>query len=312
VSGPESSPLTIALNQPERRTGWLPFWWVNVLLFVLTFGTTTAYGAAISQAFYSGHPFTGDLIWSGYSLILQRDPFIWRGLLFSIPLLFILSAHEWGHYIACRRWNVTATLPFFLPSPLLLGTFGAFIRIKSPIYQRKSLFDIGVSGPIAGFIVLVPILGIGIALSRLVPSVQSSGDLVYGTPLLLRVAEWIRFPASSTSDIALHPFVHAAWGGLLATAINLLPIGQLDGGHILYALLGPMHKNLSRVFVLILIPMGFFSLSWLLWAVLLLILGIRHPLIYDSAPLDNSRKLVAAFALLILIVSMSLTPVRLR
>jgi hypothetical protein len=291
---------------------WPRLWWMNALLLAITFGTTTAYGAAISGCFYAGQPFTSDRIWAGYVLIAQGSPLIWQGLLFSIPLLLILGAHELGHYVACKRWRVHATLPFFLPSPLLLGTFGAFIRIKSPIYRRDSLFDIGVAGPVAGFLVLLPILALGIAWSRVVPHIGSGEDFVFGTPLLLRAAEWIRFPARAPADIALHPFAQAAWGGLLATAINLLPIGQLDGGHILYALLGPGHRNLSRVFLLFLLPMGFFSISWLLWALILFLLGARHPLIYDNEALDSTRKLVAASALIILVLSLSLTPVRLR
>lgn len=291
---------------------WPRWWWLNLLLFLVTLATTTAYGAATSACFYAGQPFNSDLIWAGYALMAQGNPLILQGLMFSVPLLLILGAHEFGHYLACKRWNVDATLPFFLPSPLLLGTFGAFIRIKSPIYRRRSLFDIGVSGPIAGFIVLLPILAIGIAESKVIPHVATGGDFVFGTPLLVKLVEWIRFPSVPTADIALHPFAQAAWGGLLATAINLLPIGQLDGGHIIYALLGPLHKNLSRVFLLFLLPMGFFSLSWLLWAVILLVLGVRHPLVYDNNALDRSRKWVAAAALIILVFSLSLTPVRLR
>jgi membrane-associated protease RseP (regulator of RpoE activity) len=207
---------------------------------------------------------------------------------------------------------VSATLPFFMPSPFLLGTFGAFIRIKSPIYSRRSLFDIGVSGPIAGFVVLLPILAVGIALSQHVPYPPAGGDVTFGTPLLIRIGEWVRFGAMPVDRIILHPFAQAAWAGLLATAINLLPIGQLDGGHIIYALFGPIHKTLSKVFVAVLIPMGYFSYSWIFWAILLLILGVRHPLVYDDEPLDADRKLIAAMALAMLVLSISLTPVNLR
>lgn len=291
---------------------WPRFWWVNLLLLLLTAATTTAYGTAISACFYAGQPFNSDLIWAGYRLMAQGDPLIWKGLLFSAPLLLILGAHEFGHYVACRKWNVDATLPFFLPSPLLLGTFGAFIRIRSPIYNRRSLFDIGVAGPLAGFLVLLPLLVFGIAESKVIPHIATSGDFVFGTPVLIRIVEWVRFPSVSSADIALHPFAQAAWGGLLATAINLLPIGQLDGGHILYALLGPVHKNVSRIFLLFLLPMGFFSVSWLFWALLLFFLGVRHPLVYDDTPLDRPRKLLALSALAVLVLSLSLTPVRLR
>jgi membrane-associated protease RseP (regulator of RpoE activity) len=292
-------------NLPRR-------WWINLLLFAATLVSTTVYGDVVAACFFANRPFNSDLIWAGYSLLIHHDPLLLQGLLFSAPLLLILTAHELGHYVACKRWRVEATLPFFLPSPMLLGTFGAFIRIKSPIYTRRSLFDIGVSGPLAGFAVLMPFLIVGIALSHATPHIASAGDFVFGTPLLIRLVEWIRFPGSPVGDIALHPIAQAAWAGLLATAINLLPIGQLDGGHIMYALFGPIHKKLSRLFLIFLLPMAYFSWSWLFWAVLLFFLGLRHPLIYDETPLDVSRKRIALAALAILVLSISLTPVRLR
>lgn len=296
----------------HARVGSSHRWWLHGLLFGLTFITTTVYGTAVAACFDARQPLNTDLIGAGYLLLFHGSPNLLEGLRFSIPLLAILLAHELGHYFACKRWQVNATLPFFLPSPFLLGTFGAFIRIKSPIYSRRSLFDIGVSGPIAGFLVLLPILAVGIALSQPVPYLPNSGDVIFGTPLLLRIGEWLRFGGTPVERVMLHPFAQAAWAGLLATAVNLLPIGQLDGGHILYALFGPLHKTLSKVFVAVLIPMGYFSYSWLFWALLLLILGVRHPLVYDDESLDSNRKLIAAAALMMLVLSISLTPVRLR
>lgn len=287
-------------------------WWLHGALLGLTFITTTVYGAAVAACFDARQPLNSDLIWAGYLLLLHGSANLLEGLRFSIPLLLILMAHELGHYFACKRWQVSATLPFFMPSPFLLGTFGAFIRIKSPIYSRRSLFDIGVSGPIAGFVVLLPILAVGIALSQVVPYTPTGGDVIFGTPLLIRIGEWVRFGTLPVDRIILHPFAQAAWAGLLATAINLLPIGQLDGGHIIYALFGPIHKTLSKVFVAVLIPMGYFSYSWIFWAILLFILGVRHPLVYDDEPLDADRKLIAAMALAMLVLSISLTPVHLR
>lgn len=295
----------------QVRTSSSERWWLHGLLFALTLITTTVYGAAVAACFDARQPLNTDLIWAGYLLLIHGNANLLEGLRFSVPLLAILLAHEMGHYFACKRWHVYATLPLFLPSPFLLGTFGAFIRIKSPIYSRRSLFDIGVSGPIAGFVVLLPILAVGILLSTALPSRPPGGDVILGTPLLLRVAEWLRFGATPTELVLLHPFAQAAWAGLLATAINLLPIGQLDGGHIVYALFGPIHKTLSKVFVAVLIPMGYFSYSWLFWALLLFILGVRHPLVYDDEPLDANRKRIAAAALVMLVLSISLTPVRL-
>jgi membrane-associated protease RseP (regulator of RpoE activity) len=299
--------------EPDRNKSRQPNWWLHLGLLLLTLATTTVYGAAVTVTFYAHQPFDTELIWAAYRLVLHADPVLLQGLWFSVPLLTILTAHELGHYVACMRWQVDATLPYFLPSPFLLGTFGAFIRIKSPIYTRRSLFDIGVSGPIAGFLVLVPVLAVGIFLSRLSPNIALRGDFVFGTPLLIRIMEWARFGQhTSTSDIALHPFAQAAWAGLLATAINLLPIGQLDGGHILYAFFGPVHRTLSRVFLAVLLPMGYFSYSWLFWAAVLFFLGVRHPLVYDDMPLDGKRKVIAMAAFAILVLSLSLTPVRLR
>ena len=296
-----------------RNWHWPRFWWIHLLLLAATAVTTTVYGAAVTACFRARRPLNVDVMLASYSLLFQANPHILEGLAFSIPLLTILMAHELGHYFACRHWRVEATLPFFLPSPFLLGTAGAFIRIRSPIYRRRILFDIGVSGPLAGFAVLLPILAAGVLLSVTAPHISSGGEYVFGTPLLLRIAEWLRFRSAAPGDIALHPFAQAAWGGLLATAINMLPIGQLDGGHIVYAVFGPMHRTVSRVFLTVLIPMGyFFSYTWFVWAVILFILGIRHPLVYDEAPLDRTRKLVAAVAFVILVLSLSLTPVRSR
>lgn len=306
-ASPSVQPFIYArIGRPRR-------WWLHGLLFLFTFVTTTVYGAAVSACFDARQSLNTDLIWAGYSLLLRGNAYLLlQGLRFSIPLLLILLAHELGHYFASRHWHVEATLPFFLPSPFLLGTFGAFIRIKSPIYSRKALFDIGVSGPIAGFLVLLPILAAGTAWSQTFPHLPAGGDIAFGTPLLIRASEWLRFGRTPVEQIALHPFAQAAWAGLLATAINLLPIGQLDGGHILYALFGPLHKVLSRIFVAVLVPMGYFSYSWLFWALLLFILGVRHPLVYDDEPLDKNRKVIAMAALLIFVLSICLTPVRLR
>lgn len=290
---------------------WPRYWWLNLLLLLATLLTTTVYGAAAAACFYAGQPFQSDLIWAGYSLLIHGNPMFLHGLIFSVPLISILMAHELGHYFACRRYHVKATLPFFFPSPSLLGTCGAFILIKSPIYTRRSLFDIGISGPIAGFLMLLPFLLIGVENSRVIPHIASRGDFVFGTPLLIRVLEAIRFPGVPTDNIALHPFAQAAWAGLLATAINLLPIGQLDGGHILYSFVDELHRPLSRLFFVMLLPMGiFFSWSWLVWAVLLFFLGLRHTYINDPTPLDQRRRWIGFLAIVMFVLSLSPTPVR--
>jgi len=224
----------------------------------------------------------------------------------------ILLAHELGHYFACRYYGIDASLPYFLPFPLPpIGTMGAFIRIRSPIYTRQALFDVGIAGPLAGFVVLVPALLIGIAESKIIPGIAQRGELIFGIPAIQRIFEWIIFPHVRSADILLHPIARAAWVGILATALNLLPIGQLDGGHILYAFVGRRHKLLSRIFVLALIPLGiFYSPSWFVWAALLFFFALRHPVIYDITRLDRNRVALGIAALVIFLLTFTLAPLR--
>jgi membrane-associated protease RseP (regulator of RpoE activity) len=236
---------------------------------------------------------------------------MWLGMLFSGPLLLSLLTHEFGHFVACRYWRVDASLPYFVPSPTLFGTWGAFIRIRSPIYSRPGLFDIGISGPIAGFVVLAPFLAAGVLLSRQLPPGAEPQSFVFGTPLALRLLEWIRFGSVEPSRILLHPMAVAGWAGLLATAMNLLPIGQLDGGHILYAVFGERwHRIVSRVSIAILALLGFVYWPWWIWAVLMFFLFRRHPLVYDERPLPVARGVLCVAALLIFVLSLSIVPIR--
>ena len=293
-----------AQQHKPARWGWS----LHLLLFLLTFVTTTAFGYALSRSFADGRPVSDVFIESSYRRLLFGDHTIWAGTIYSVPVLLILMAHEMGHFVACQRWRVDATLPYFLPFPAL-GTLGAFIRISSPIYYRRSLFDVGVSGPLAGFIVLLPFLGAGVWMSRVVPAVHTAGSLIFGTPLLLRAFEWIHFPGVPPERILLHPIAMAAWVGLLATSINLLPASQLDGGHILYALGSERaHKIVTLMVVAVVAVLGRFYLAWLLWA-LLMFLFRRHPLIYDRESLGAGRVAIGALAWLLLIVSMVVVPV---
>ncbi len=232
------------------------------------------------------------------------------GLPFSLTLLTILLAHECGHYVACLYYGVDSTLPFFLPAPTFTGTLGAFIRIRSAIYSKRILFDIGVAGPIAGFIFLLPALSVGLAMSKVVPGISLSGSLHFGTPLLLRFFEHLIFPGVASADLYLHPVVRAGWVGLFATALNLLPVGQLDGGHILYAVAGERHRLITRLFLICLLPLGyFFWEGWLLWAVFLFLFGRKHPSIYDVSPLGSGRVKLAILALLMFLLCFTVTPV---
>jgi len=287
-------------------------WALHWTLFALTFCTTTLVGVVFALSFQAGQRLTFEQYFNVFSSLQTNPSLLLEGLPFSFTIMAILLAHELGHYFACRYYGIDASLPYFIPFPLPpLGTFGAFIRIRSPIYTRRALFDVGIAGPLAGFLVLLPALVVGVALSKSVPSAPGQDELVFGVPLIERIFELLRFSHVASDHILLHPVARAAWAGTLATALNLLPIGQLDGGHILYAFTGRRHKALSRIFVLALVPLGYFySPSWWVWAALLFFFALRHPVIYDIAPLDTNRVTLGVIALAILLLTFTLTPLR--
>jgi membrane-associated protease RseP (regulator of RpoE activity) len=287
-------------------------WALHWLLLGLTLCTTTLVGVVLTRSFQTNQPLYIDQYLNVFTTLQARPMLLLDGLAFSITLMTILLAHELGHYFACRYYGIDASLPYFLPFPLPpIGTMGAFIRIRSPIYTRQALFDVGIAGPLAGFIVLVPALLIGIAESKIIPGIALRGELIFGIPAIQRICEWIVFPHVRSADILLHPIARAAWVGILATALNLLPIGQLDGGHILYAFAGRRHKLLSRIFVLALLPLGiFYSPSWFVWAALLFFFALRHPVIYDITPLDKNRVALGLAALVIFLLTFTLAPLR--
>jgi len=285
---------------------------LHAALFVLTTITTTLVGVVLAQSFQANRPVDLEQYLTVFSTLQSHPLLLLDGLAFSLTLMTILFAHEMGHYLACRYYDIDATLPFFLPAPTPIGTLGAFIRIRSPIYTRRALFDVGIAGPIAGFIVLLPALALGLAYSKVIPGIAVRGDLVFGVPAIERAMEWLILPGVRSSDIYLHPVARAAWVGTLATALNLIPIGQLDGGHILYALTSRWHRFLSRVFVFALLPIGFFfhSPSWYVWAVLLFLFGMRHPVICDVSSLGSNRAKLAIAALIIFLVTFTVVPIR--
>lgn len=291
-----------AVHRPPQRV------WLHILLFVLTFLTTTGVGARMAHNFDANRPaFTeSDLL--GFAHLWTQPGDLTSGLPFSVTLLLILLAHEFGHYFACSYYRVDASLPYFVPSPTVIGTFGAFIRVRTPIYSRRALFDVGAAGPIAGFALLLPALFVGMLMSKVVPNISNSGDLVFGLPAIQRLFELLVFPGVRHQDIYLHPVARAAWVGIFATALNLLPIGQLDGGHILYSLAGRYHRVLSRIFVVALVPMGIFYWPWLVWAAFLLFFGMRHPAIYDASPLGPTRTKLAWVALALFLLCFMLAP----
>lgn len=246
------------------------------------------------------------------------------GLSFSLSLLFILICHEMGHYIACRIYRVDATLPFFLPTPPMVGpagTFGAFIKILSPMPSRKATFDIGVAGPIAGFLALIPVSIIGFLTLKQAGSMPvqqiPEGTLLFSDPLFFKLSALI-FGIDLQIPTFPNPFYFAAWVGLLVTALNLIPSGQLDGGHAVYSVFGAkIHKwtgIIAFVTMAILSVLGwiyFNSPSGFLFVVILgIMMRIRHPEPLDDSPLDTKRKVIAFLTLVIFILSFSPFPIK--
>ena len=218
-------------------------WALHVFLLGLSLLTTTIVGVVLAQSFQNNRALDIEQYLNVFPLLAARPWLLLDGLPYSLTLMSILLAHELGHYFACRYYGIDASLPYFLPAPFPgIGTFGAFIRIRSPIYTRRALFDVGVAGPLAGFVLLLPAMAIGLAYSRVIPGIAERGDLIFSVPAIQRLMELLIFPGHAAADISLHPVARAAWVGTLATALNLLPIGQLDGGHIVYAFTATKHK----------------------------------------------------------------------
>jgi membrane-associated protease RseP (regulator of RpoE activity) len=243
-----------------------------------------------------------------YDWLWSHPAGLLAGLPFSLTLLAILLAHEGGHFLAARYHRVDATLPYFLPSPVL-GTFGAFIRVRTPILGMRSLFDIGIAGPLAGAAVLLPALALGIAFSKTVPGINHHAAFQFGSPALQYLLSRAIWPEANLADLYLHPVARAAWMGMFTTALNLLPIGQLDGGHIFYSLFPAQHRAVSRVLALLLLPMGKFFLGWVVWGVLLLWLGRNHPTVCDTTDIGTGRRRLAAGALAIFLLCFTLVPI---
>ena len=310
---PRSSPdqLRTALVLPQSSIS-VSRWALHIFLFGLTVLTTTIVGVVLTQCFENNRPLDIDQYFNVFGVLQARPLLLLDGLAFSLTLMTILLAHELGHYFACRYYGIDASLPYFLPAPSPIGTLGAFIRIRSPIYTLRALFDVGVAGPLAGFVMLVPALAIGMANSKVIPGIAERGDMIFGVPALQRCVEWLFFHGVPSADIYLHPVARAAWVGILATALNLLPIGQLDGGHILYAFAGRWHKLLSRIFVIALVPLAFFthSWSWLVWAALLFFFALRHPVICDVGKLGGKRVALGLAALAIFLLTFTVVPIR--
>jgi membrane-associated protease RseP (regulator of RpoE activity) len=280
---------------------------IACVLFLLTLCTCLAAGTQFAVSYANNQSASIDEYVSALKLFYQHPAGLVAGLPFALTLLTILLAHELGHFFACRHHHIRATYPFFIPFPSLIGTFGAFILIRSPIRTARALFDVGASGPFAGFLLAIPTLAYGVLHAKVVPNLAdtSQADFVFGIPLLLRLFAAIFHPGISPSALLIHPIGRAAWVGLFATSLNLLPAAQLDGGHILRSISGRLHRYSSIVLPFLLIALGLFGSwrTWCVWGVLLFAIRfLRVAPIYDPTPLDPPRRWAAFGALVVFLL----------
>ncbi len=287
--------------------------WLNIFLFVITCLSAFVVGLSWSV----NYTFSEDLALNPQFLPPPQvfiDPrIISLSLVYAVVLIGILLGHEMGHYLTCRYYRIEATLPFFIPAPTLIGTLGAFIKIQSPITRKKQLFDIGISGPLVGFVLSLPVLVYGLSLSKVIPSLPREDTLVFGEPLLLKFIGGLLFrDLPPNSDLFIHPVGFAGWVGILVTAFNLFPVGQLDGGHVAYALIGPKSKPLAKVFLAGFFIMGiFFWVGWIVWALAILLLGLKHPRVIDETDeLSPRRRALGAVVIAIFILSFIPAPIK--
>jgi membrane-associated protease RseP (regulator of RpoE activity) len=327
--------LEPASIRPTAKT-----WALHALLLLVTLATATIAGVLFPFGSIDSLPASDPQTWPELvdfvitlperylGLIATAVHYLWTdtnflidGLSFSVSLLFILICHEMGHYVACRIYRVDATLPFFIPTPPMIGpagTFGAFIRIKSPMPSRRAVFDIGVAGPIAGFVALIPVAIIGVLKLQAAPRLAVNGEISFADPLLMRLLGAV-FGHDPTTSIG-NPFFYAAWIGLLVTALNLIPSGQLDGGHAIYAVFGKrVHHFTGRIAFVIMAALAiigfvfYSSPSGFLVTILLgIMMRVRHPEPYDQTPLDSKRRIVAFLVLVIFVLSFTLFPIRIN
>jgi membrane-associated protease RseP (regulator of RpoE activity) len=286
-------------------------------LFVITLCTCLVSGTQFAVA-YAHNQAVSFAEFARALTLLYRHPFaLAGGLPFALTLMIILLAHELGHYFACRHHHIRASYPFFIPAPTLIGTFGAFILIRSPIRTSRALFDVGASGPLVGFLLAIPALVYGIVRAKVVPGLPDHSDVVFGIPLILRLFGAVFHPDVPAANLLLHPVGRAAWVGLFATSLNLLPAGQLDGGHILRSLNARAHRVISLAVPIVLLALGFLQFlydapwyGWFIWAALLLGLRFLRPApVYDPTPLDPNRRFLALLTLFVFILCFMPAPI---
>jgi len=328
MSDPSPSVTSSTLEYYRPLPAWAPQppkprYWLHLLLLLATCATTLITGARMQFQYehnrpalsFSDDPINGEVVsFFPVEWVRSHPDRLVGGLPFMTTLMLFFLAHEMGHYLYCRRYGVYATLPFFIPMLTPIGTMGAVILIRSRIRSRTALFDIGIAGPIAGFVVAIVVLFSSLLWSK--PMHYSGGaEYQLGYPLifhlafrLLTAAGLLHLPPSlPISRILLHPTAIAAWVGMLATSLNLLPGGQLDGGHIVFAVAPRAHKLVSRLTILVLLPMAYFLwVGWFIWAVLLQLSSLRHPQVAEWPRVSGVRVWLAAFALIML--ALTLTP----
>jgi len=285
-------------------------WWPALVLFLVTLVTTLAVGSEFALSYaHNVAPFSGDdNPFAAILAPLAHPHLLVLGIPFSFALLGFLMAHEMGHYIACQIYGIDVSYPYFIPSPFLFGTFGAFLRIRSPIATRRALFDVGIAGPIAGFVVAVPLMAYAISISKIIPGVQQNAEIIFGQPLLMKIFTGMFHPGADPTSLLLHPIGQAAWVGLFATALNLLPGGQLDGGHIIFSISPRWHRWISLLTVFALVPFGkYLWMGWLLWSVMLT-LTLRHPRVPKYPGVTGGRRVLVVCAALMLVLSFTPAP----
>jgi len=311
-------PLPLPQGAPPR-----PRYWIYASLLIATCFTTLIVGARLEFNFlHDLPPFTGGddfLPFFPIRWVLAHPSRLLLGIPFSASLLAILLSHEMGHYLLCRYYGVRATLPFFIPAPTLIGTLGAVIRIRGQIRSRAALFDIGIAGPIAGFVVAILTLGVAMTLSKPVAAGMGASELSLGFPAIfflmhdaLRgLAPGHAVAAVPLARVYLHPTAIAAWVGMFATALNLLPSSQLDGGHIVFALAPRAHRVISWLTVIALVYLGRLHMSWRVWAGLIIVMNVvtyRQQQAPDYPELPANRWAWAVLAAVMLAVTFTVSP----
>jgi membrane-associated protease RseP (regulator of RpoE activity) len=324
---PENPPKSIPVNI-DWRAASIPGWQYTpvrhrlsarslvfaIFLFLLALCTCLVAGTQFAIAYARNQAVSIDELLRAFMLFYKNPAGLAAGLPFALTLMGILLAHELGHFFACRHHHIRSSYPFFIPFPSLIGTFGAFILIRSPIRTNRALFDVGASGPLVGFVFAVPALLYGVLQARIVPglNVAADADVIFGTPLLLKLLENLLHPGVASNTLLLPPIGRAAWVGLFATSLNLLPVAQLDGGHILRSLDPRLHRFMSFLVPVGLLVLGALHLwqGWYIWGALLLGMRfLRIAPIYDPAALDSKRRFAALCTLIVFVLCFMASPI---